>query len=85
MDFQDWKDQRKADLASALLANTKLASRRTAPTAAPTTAKGVAASLGFDYDDEGPIETVPNPNANGRKWLKVTATNIVPSHLAGGE
>jgi hypothetical protein len=81
MDFQDFINKRKADLASALLANIKLASRRTAP----TTAKGVAASLGFDYDDEGPIETVPNPSANGRKWLKVTATNIVPSHLAGGE
>jgi hypothetical protein len=82
MTHQDWKDQRKADLASALLANVKPTSRRTAPTAAPTTAAGVAASLGFDYD-EGPIETVPNPNANGRKWLKVTASNIVPAHLAG--
>jgi hypothetical protein len=79
MDFQDFIDKRKADLASALLANVKPTSRRTAP----TTAAGVAASLGFDYDDEGPIETVPNPNANGRKWLKITATNIVPAHLAG--
>jgi hypothetical protein len=85
MDFQDFIDKRKADLASALLANVKPTSRRTEPTTAPTTAKGVAASLGFDYEDEGPIETVPNPNANGRKWLKVTATNIVPSHLDGGE
>jgi hypothetical protein len=80
MDFQDFIDKRKADLASALLANVKPTSRRSAP----TTAAGVAASLGFDYDDEGPIETVPNPNANGRKWLKITATNLVPAHLAGG-
>jgi hypothetical protein len=47
------------------------------------TAAGVAASLGFDHDEEGPIETVPNPNANGRQWYKVTATNIVPQHLTG--
>jgi hypothetical protein len=79
MTHQDFIDKRKADLASALLANVKPARTKTAP----TTAAGVAASLGFDYDDEGPIETVPNPNANGRKWLKVTATNIVPAHLAG--
>ena len=80
MDFQDFIDKRKADLASALLANVKPTSRRTAP----TTAKGVAASLGFDYDeDEGPIETIKNPNHNGAKWFKVTATNIVPAHLAG--
>jgi hypothetical protein len=79
IDFQDWKDQRKADLASALLANTKPARTN----AKPTTAAGVAASLGFDYDDEGPIETVPNPNKNGAQWLRVTATNILPAHLAG--
>jgi hypothetical protein len=81
MTHQDFIDKRKADLASALLANVKPTSRRTAP----TTAAGVAATFGFEHDDEGPIETVPNPNANGRKWLKVTATNIVPAHLAGGE
>ena len=79
MDFQDFIDKRKADLASALLANVKPTSRRTAP----TTAAGVAASLGFDYDDEGPIETVKNKNHNGAQWLKVTATNILPAHLAG--
>lgn len=80
MTRQDFIDKRKADLASALLANTKPARTN----AKPTTAAGLAASLGFEHDDdEGPIETVPNPDANGRKWLKVTATNIVPAHLAG--
>jgi hypothetical protein len=80
MDFQDFINKRKADLASALLANIKLASRRTEP----TTAKGVAASLGFDYgEDEGPIETVKHPNHNGAKWFRVTATNILPAHLTG--
>jgi hypothetical protein len=78
MDFQDFINKRKADLASALLANAKPASRNRG-----TTPKEVAASFNMEYEDEGPIETVPNPNANGRKWFKVTATNIVPPHLAG--
>ena len=79
MDLQDWKDQRRADLASALLANVKPTSRNRG-----TTAEEVAASFGMEHDDESEtVETVPNPNANGRKWLKVTATNIVPAHLAG--
>ena len=79
MAYQDFIDKRKADLASALLANTKPARTN----AKPTTAAGVAASLGFEHDDEGPIETVPNPNKNGAQWLKVTATNLVPVHLTG--
>ena len=79
MTHQHFLDKRKADLASALLAGTKPASRRTAP----TTAKDVAASFGFEHDDNEPIETVKNPNHNGAQWFKVTATNILPAHLAG--
>ena len=79
MTHQDFIDKRKADLASALLANIKPTSRNRG-----TTAAEVAASFNMEHDDDSEtIETVPNPNANGRKWLKVTATNILPAHLAG--
>jgi hypothetical protein len=76
MTHQEFLGKRKAELAAALIASAKPV--RTAP----TTAKGVAASLGFDHDDDV-VETVPNPN-NGQRWFRVTATNIVPAHLAGG-
>jgi hemoglobin-like flavoprotein len=59
MTHQDWKDQRKADLASALLANAKPSRTNTAArTLAGVTPEEVSASMGINSEDYETVGTV---------------------------
>jgi hypothetical protein len=78
---QDFKQHYIATVGAALVAALPTrASTKPAPSRGMTP-KEVAASFNMEYDeDDGPIDTVKNKN---HTLFKVTATNMVPAHLAG--